>query len=151
MINAARFWPKVDKAPGHGPYGTCWLWIGASDEYGSFRVGTRNLGAHRVAYELLVEPIGDGLHVDHLCMNKLCVNPAHLEPVTHAENVRRARRAGLLRPRNPTCCKGHPLTDRYGKRFCVSCNRIRMRERYRRTVIEARGYRMNQGRPQVFE
>lgn len=77
----------------------CWWWTGcvtggnsAGDGYGSFHFANRqprSQRAHRVAYELFVGPIPEGLQLDHLCRNKLCVNPAHLEPVTAAENKRR--------------------------------------------------------------
>lgn len=56
---------------------------------------------HRAVYEELVGPIPDGLEIDHLCRNRACYNPRHLEPVTHSENMRRV-------PRPPTCGKGHP-------------------------------------------
>lgn len=79
-----QFWMRVDKADAEG----CWLWTGAvvGDGYGRF---SHDLYAHRYAYELLVGPIPDGLHIDHLCRTPLCVNPAHMEPVTAAENNRR--------------------------------------------------------------
>jgi hypothetical protein len=90
---AERFWPQVDF---DGP-GGCWLWTGQANKggYGAFSVGSRYDGnrrgvrAHRWAYEALVGPIPEGLQLDHLCRNPPCVNPAHLEPVTHAENMRR--------------------------------------------------------------
>lgn len=88
-----RFWSKVDT---DGP-GGCWLWTGAlnADGYGSFQVESRrSIGVHRYAYELLVGPIPAGLELDHVkaqgCRHRHCVNPAHLEPVTHEENVRRS-------------------------------------------------------------
>lgn len=73
--------------------GGCWRWIGTRtpEGYGQIRVAVGEVAyAHRVAYELLVGPIPEGLHIDHLCRVRACVNPAHLEPVTQAENNRRA-------------------------------------------------------------
>lgn len=88
----SRLWPKVRKADG------CWEWLATrtSNGYGQFWAGRYSAtgqplldSAHRVVYEALVGPIPAGLELDHLCRNAGCVNPAHLEPVTHAENVRR--------------------------------------------------------------
>ena len=75
------------------PSDGCWVWAGSitSEGYGSFYRG-KNLKAHRVVYEFLVGPIPDGLTIDHLCRNKPCVNPAHLEVVTRAENIARRNR-----------------------------------------------------------
>jgi hypothetical protein len=83
----ARFWSYVEKGD------DCWEWTGARNRgygYGKLRVADRFVLAHRYAYELLVGPIPEGLDLDHLCRNIICVNPGHLEPVTVAENNRRA-------------------------------------------------------------
>jgi hypothetical protein len=114
----------------------CWMWMGPTDGvYGTFHVvGRRNpQKAHRVAYELFVGPIPEGLHIDHLCRVQLCVNPAHLEAVTPAENVRREY-AAVLHPnsRKTHCPHGHPydaantrIVMRRGRpgRFCRTCHR----------------------------
>ena len=96
-----RFWAKVriGSIPAHRPdLGPCWEWTGArnNDGYGEFVVGSRTDGnnrlvrAHRLAYETLIGPIPDGLESDHLCRSRSCVNPGHLEPVTHRLNLRRS-------------------------------------------------------------
>lgn len=70
----------------------CWLWTGTINRkgYGQFKINYRYYVAHRVSFELAGGVIGDGLQVDHLCYVRHCVNPAHLEPVTPSENMRRA-------------------------------------------------------------
>lgn len=77
----------VTKTPG------CWFWLGAtnSDGYGRIRIEGKTKFAHRIYYEHHIGPIPDGLELDHLCRNRSCVRPEHLEPVTHKENIRRSR------------------------------------------------------------
>jgi hypothetical protein len=102
-----RWEAKVDRdgpIPEHAPeLGPCWVWTGTRlggprGGYGAINRGgqgsqsTAPLLAHVVAYELYVGPVPDGLELDHLCGNKGCVNPSHLEPVTHRENIRRGFR-----------------------------------------------------------
>lgn len=78
--------------------GECWVWSGAVASSGYGRIGwtteqneRRTFQVHRVSYEAFIGEIPPGLHIDHLCSNKLCVNPDHLEPVTQTENNRRSR------------------------------------------------------------
>jgi hypothetical protein len=84
----------------------CWEWIASkkSHGYGQFRFRRRNDNAHRVAYILAVGPIPEDLQIDHLCRNRACVNPEHLEPVTAAVNTWRSAQAITH------CPKGHPRT-----------------------------------------
>ncbi len=121
------FWAKVDKV------GECWEWTGAvqSNGYGSFGITrSRSVLAHRFAYEELRGQIPEGMALDHLCRNRLCVRPLHLEPVTTAENNRRAL---PFRMENGMgyCKNGHPLSGEnvYGRpnsaaRRCKTCNAI---------------------------
>lgn len=100
----------------------CWIWRGRKSKPNGYpQFGKR--WAHRFAYELLVEPIPQGLTIDHLCRVPACVNPTHMEPVTQAENSRRASAANL----RPACPKGHEFTPeniytrRNGGRVCRTC------------------------------
>jgi hypothetical protein len=126
------FWSRVTKTE------SCWLWTGMANANGygmCNRAPThgRLAAAHRVAYELLVGPIPDGLELDHLCRVRNCVNPTHLEPVTGAEN---RRRAGLAKTH---CPQGHEYTTENtylkptGGRQCRACNRPAARPRWWRT------------------
>jgi len=102
---------------------TCWLWLGPFSPQGYGRLGHHY--AHRVAYELYVGPIPEGLTIDHLCRVTMCVNPAHLEAVTLAENIRRASVRTV-------CKRGHPFVEDNiyvrpdtRKRQCLTCLRMR--------------------------
>lgn len=118
-----RFWSKVDG------FGDCWLWTGerTSKGYGRFHAGDRQVMAHRFAYEDLIGSIPVGLTIDHLCRVRHCVNPAHLEPVTNTENIRRGMGWGGTNVRKTHCYKGHPYDEvntrrrRDGSRECKTC------------------------------
>jgi hypothetical protein len=113
----------------------CWEWTAGRDHAGYGRIGidgTPEL-AHRVAYEIFVGPIPDGLTLDHLCRNPACVHPLHLEPVSMVENVRRGIGIGVANAMKTHCPQGHPLIagnlinrSRPG-RECLACARERMR------------------------
>lgn len=107
----------------------CWLWP-TGYEYGKY-AGEK---AHRIAFQLAKGPIPPGLELDHRCRTPLCVNPDHLEPVTHLENMRRARKEH--------CPKGHPYTPQTrtrtlqsGKAFrvCEPCRIARDKRRWQRS------------------
>lgn len=104
-----RFWPKVNKAAAD----ECWLWTGSSksDGYGNIGGGHgKNISAHRASYELARGPIPAGLEIDHLCRNRLCVNPAHLEAVTKRVNGLRGFSPAAQNKRKTHCPKGHEYT-----------------------------------------
>ncbi|MGQ4355255.1 HNH endonuclease signature motif containing protein [Streptomyces drozdowiczii] len=125
----SRFWSRVNKAGTLAPMlGPCWTWTGYRDRdgYGRYKVGRHTFMAHRYAYTRLVGPIMPGLVIDHLCRNTGCVNPAHLEPVTPAENTRRSEPA-----QRTHCINGHEFTttntyyrvsSTRGVRQCRACN-----------------------------
>ena len=108
---------------------TCWVWLGAVNTWGYGHLSsrhTRNTLARRVVYEALVGPIPEGLQLDHLCRNKLCVNPAHLEPVTRKENILRGTAPSAKHARKTLCPKGHPYRERRdsrNQRICLICKR----------------------------
>lgn len=131
---AAGFWRRVNKTE------SCWLWTGKkqTDGYGQYTPtmdGIRRFwSAHRVAYELMVGPIPNGLQVDHLCRVRLCVNPDHLEAVTQTENVLRGVSFAAVNADKTHCSRGHEFTPENtyrrpsGNRDCRACLRLRWRK-----------------------
>ncbi len=123
--------------------GDCWLWVGPLGRLGYGRArhkGGKNGLAHRVVWESLVGGIPNDLEFDHLCRVRNCVNPDHLELVTHAENVARGTDTIQARARRKRyCLKGHPLfgpnlyVTPQGSRKCRDCGRRRNRESYARS------------------
>ncbi len=123
----SRFWAKVHKT------NTCWLWTGAiiaNSGYGQFRYARRSGGrvlAHRYAYELLIGLIPEGLVIDHLCRNRACVRPSHLEAVTHRENILRGEGLAAQNARKTHCTQRHPYSgdnlyvEPSGYRRCRNC------------------------------
>lgn len=142
-----RFWSKVDTT------GDCWDWTasvigGPRGGYGQFRVGRKMRKAHVVSYEAHVGPVPPGLQLDHLCRNRRCVNPAHLEPVTARQNH---HRSPLTPASRMQCPRGHSLSDAYlrprdGARVCTKCQRLNAHQ-YARTE-RYRAYQRNWKRAQ---
>jgi hypothetical protein len=114
----------------------CWQWIGFIDTAGYARLarpGKSNRAA-RAAWELLVGPIPDGLTIDHLCRNRGCVNPEHLEPVTMGENTYRGTSFAAINRMKTSCPHGHPYDQENtyitaGRRRCRACIREQARRR----------------------
>lgn len=122
----ARFWSKVEQPiiPGG-----CWLWAAALEHggYGRYWFDGLMRGAHRVAYEALVDAVPPGKHLDHRCRFRSCVNLDHLEPVTQRENTLRGISLPAMYARRTKCSNGHELSGRNvmprkeGGRRCRKC------------------------------
>lgn len=135
-----RIYDKTDRS------GECWVWQATVSHtgYAMMFIEGKMRSVHRWSYEHFVGPIPEGLHLDHLChtmdsscgggtacLHRRCVNPAHLEPVTHAENVRRGLSFAGVEARQTHCHRGHPLTpdnlydvpSYAGVRRCLTCRR----------------------------
>ena len=116
----------------HTQVDMCWVWHAAvgDDGYGVFRMKGKLYKAHRASYVLFKGPVPAGLHIDHLCRNRQCVNPEHLEAVTQTVNNQRAAAA------KTHCPSGHDYKI-YGRiwgkvskaRYCIQCNREKTRAR----------------------
>lgn len=112
--------------------GDCWVWTGARtvSGYGQVRVGSKQLYVHRVVYEMLVDEIPEGMTIDHLCREKACANPAHLEVVSRGENTRRRPYGKLACPRGHSYLEPENVYRRKnGTPVCRVCRREGMRKR----------------------
>ena len=122
-----RFWAKVDKCgpiPAHRPeLAPCWIWTaGLQHGYGCFWSGSiKTRRAHRIAYEAQCGPLSPGLVLDHLCRERRCVNPAHLEVVTDRENILRGEGTGARFARRTHCKRGHELPEADRGKPCKLC------------------------------
>jgi hypothetical protein len=118
----------------------CWTWTGnrCRKGYGRIKIGGNQKQAHRVAYEFFVGPIPCGLTIDHLCRNRGCVRPNHLEPVTGRENTLRGVAPSAMNAVKTHCVNGHPFDEAntywWGGgawRSCRACMRIIAGKRYK--------------------
>lgn len=128
----SAFWDKVEFTE------SCWLWTGGTTAgYGKFQVYRNPVLAHRYAYEFCVGTILDGLELDHLCRNTLCVRPDHLEQVTHQVNMSRGN-SGINRKEQTRCVNDHLFSKRLdprGHRICRTCTTIRSRQHRMRKKV----------------
>lgn len=145
MSVAARMVRYVNREAPNG----CWEWIGGGDQkgYGIIRAGDARNGsrrAHRVSYELHRGPIPGGLTIDHLCRNRRCINPDHLEAVTSRVNTMRGNGIGVRNAAVTHCPYKHPYSeentkiDSRGRRRCRTC--MRAADRARRLAIQERAH-----------
>ena len=124
-----RFWAKVDISD------NCWVWTAGTTVrggYGWFNTGSQPMVAYRVAWLFLVGEVPEGLELDHLCRNVLCVNPSHLEAVTHRENIWRGESPRIEAARRGTCQRGHSRSEsvlRTGTNKVVYCKPCRREKR----------------------
>lgn len=134
----SRLLDRMEKDPDTG----CWNWQSSTNKggYGIFNFKKRGTTAHRLLWETLFGEIDDDLDLDHLCRNRRCCNPQHLEPVTRHENIMRGDGPKCTRERRAAithCPRGHPyeadnlIIDRRGRRSCRACQPI-----YRLNSIE---------------
>lgn len=119
----ARLLPQIDESEG------CWNWNGVvSKGYGLIKIHSRSVRVHRLMYEVFIGPIPEGFVIDHLCKNKKCVNPDHLEAVTSRENTLRGDGITAKQARQKMCMRGHELPKfRSGRRQCKKCAKDRKR------------------------
>lgn len=129
-----RLWSKI----GMGENG-CWEWLGNKNDngYGLLKVNGKQLRVHRLTYNEVIGPIPEGLMPDHLCRNRGCVNPFHLEPVTNKINVMRGSGLTAQNAQKTHCPSGHPyiyenLYIHNSQRHCKICRKLRDRSRCRK-------------------
>lgn len=129
-ITFSQFLGFLEKIEDHSDSTKCWIWKSAYNVKSGYGVVTFNRSvflAHRVSYTVLIGQIPEGLQIDHLCRNRICVNPFHLEPVTNDENHRRGINWQTVKTH---CSQGHEYTKENtyilkprGWRYCRTCKR----------------------------
>lgn len=129
-MNEQEFWASARR----DDEGECLIWFRTktSAGYGNVRFGGKTHTAHRLAYELTNGPVPKGMELDHLCRNRLCIDPTHLEPVTRRENILRGEGPTARHARQTHCSRGHEFTPEntyrrpgHNIRTCRTCQRER--------------------------
>lgn len=135
---------RLERGIQRQPDGKCWIWAGGltTEGYGQIKLDRRVLLVHRVMYERLVGPIPEGLHIDHLCRVRNCVNPDHMEPVTCRENTLRGVGPSAVNATKTHCIRGHEFSEANthvrpnGDRMCRACARM-----HNKASLQRRGRR----------
>ncbi len=123
----SRFWEKVERTT------SCWNWTGAKnvEGYGLAWFNSKLCSAHRISFLLSGNTIPVGMNLDHLCRNRGCVNPEHLEPVTQRVNTLRGESFAAKRAKQTHCVNGHEFTlentrmKNNGTRQCRACDKVK--------------------------
>lgn len=123
----------------------CWNWpkISKGTGYGLANVGGKTTTVHRLVYRLVFGKFDQKLHIDHLCMNRACINPSHLEAVTLLENIRRGNSAPAKNGRKTHCIRGHAFSasntrkTKRGRRHCKACEKIHKNLVRARKILKA--------------
>lgn len=127
------FWARVEKCG-------CWVWRGGrnSKGYGFVSMNGRAVLAHVWSYEQVYGAVPEGLELDHICRTRACVNPEHLEAVTHRVNLMRGRSFSAKNAKKTCCPKGHIFDhiDSRGWRVCVICKRTAARKRRQKEHVK---------------
>lgn len=123
----------------------CWIWAWALNTHGYAGIKSQDVyyPVHRLMYELEVGKIPKGLQLDHLCRNRACINPAHLEPVTAQENVRRGIAPPAQNAKKTHCHKGHEFDKIYTnantgevERRCTICRNQWAKDNWQKKKLE---------------
>lgn len=133
QFSIENFWKKVNKTD------SCWIWLGHKNNFGYGRIHYTENGeylrtlAHRFSYKYLIGEVPVGLVLDHLCNNRLCVNPYHLKITTHRENILRGIGNPAINSKKTHCKNGHEFNKENTRitkngRQCVICRRKYSRE-----------------------
>ena len=142
LHDSASIWPRIESRLNKD--NDCWVWTGTKGPSGYGQIGIRVNGkpntryVHRISYQVFIGPIPKDREIDHLCRNRSCANPKHLELVTHRENILRGNTFAAKQAAQTHCWRGHEFDFKNtqigtkGERRCRKCNVIKTREHNKR-------------------